>query len=211
MLSTLSVRPAPSRAATKLELTIGTLHAAALTAPRNAVDSTDAPYILVSVLGPRTTSDAMRLPASGHLQIRLDQAIGARPLVNLSLEPGDSVRLLVSVLTNGKVEDAAERTAASAGTRALALASTQRSAQVASALTPLTRTGARWLGSATLLVTNDAGTTYWRALECVATCTVLSGGGAAAIAPAAAPVVGVVQLSGAGGTYHMQLQGRQVP
>lgn len=69
---------------------------------------------------------------------------------------------------------------------------------------------ARLIGSANLLLANDGGTTYWRSLECVATCTVLSGAGAKAF-PATGGVAGVVELTGAGATYHMQLQGQRAP
>jgi hypothetical protein len=176
-LSFSSSRPATQHAPTRLQVTLATLHAAALTAPRPAADSVDEPYLLVSIQGPRTKTETMHLPATGHLTIHEDEALGARPLVDLNLEPGDSVRLLVSVLEAKKVKPSDEP---------------------------------RLLGSARLLLTNEEGATYWRALECVATCKVLSGGAAVALpASGAAHVAGVVELSGAGATYHMQLQAQR--
>ena len=162
-------------APTTVRLTIATLHAASLTAPRAATDSTDGPFFLVSIQGPRTKMETIHLPESGHLSIHQDEALGARPLVDLNLEPGDSVRLLVSVLEGKKVDASGN---------------------------------ARLIGSANLLLTNDGGTTYWRSLECVATCRVLSGAAAKPF-PATGGVAGVVELSGAGGTYHLQLQGQR--
>jgi hypothetical protein len=201
-----------AHASTKVRLTLATLHAAALTASRAGADSLDDPYFLVSILGPRTKTEAIHVPASGHMQIHRNEALGARPLVELSLEPADTVRLLVSVLEGAKRRDADETAAAAASTNVLSKASAARAAMLSSALEPVMKDGAHWLGSATLLLTNEAGTVYWRALECVATCKVLSGGVATPFpAPSAKPVAGVVELSGAGGTYHMQLQGQLAP
>lgn len=170
-----SAPPAPA----KLRLTLATLHAASLTTPWTPADSVDGPYFLVSIVGPREKRESIHVPATGHLLIHRDEALGARPLVDLSLEPGDSVHVLISVLEGDKVQGAAED-------------------------------GAHRLGSAALLLTNEGGTAYWRALECVATCRVLSGGAVTAFAaPGGSPVGGVVELSGSGGTYHMQLQGQR--
>jgi hypothetical protein len=197
--------------AAKVQLTLSTLHAAALTSPRQSGDSVDAPYYLVSVLGPRAKAETLHLPANGHLLIHQNEALGARPLIDVSLEPGDSIRVLVSVLEGKSVQASEETTAATASTTALSQPASARVAAVSSALSPvLSGNRAHWLGSATLLLTNEGGTTYWRALECVATCKVLSGAGAAALpAENGAHVSGVVELSGAGGTYHMQLQGQR--
>jgi hypothetical protein len=198
--------------AANVHLTMATLHAAALTAPRTAADSIDQPFFLVSILGPRTTTETMQLPASGHLRIHRDEALGARPLVDLSVAPGDTVRLLVSVLEGPKVQAVDEATAARASTKALSQSASARAATVASALAPVLGDGAHWLGSAILVLTNDGGTPYWRALECVATCSVVSGANAVPLpASSAAPTAGVVALSGAGATYHMQLQGQRAP
>lgn len=208
VLSLLAAPPAP----TKLRLTMATLHAAALTAPRAATDSIDEPFFLVSILGPHAKSGTLHLPATGHLRIHQDEALGTRPLVDLSIAPGDTVRLLISVLEGKKVRGADEATAATASTRALLEPAASRASVLSSALAPVTVGGANWLGSATLLVTNEGGTTYWRALECVSTCKVLSGGSATAMPAATAqPVAGVVELSGSGATYHMQIQGQQAP
>jgi hypothetical protein len=194
---------------TKVRLTLATLHAAALTTPRAATDSVDGPYFLVSILGPHAKAEAIHLPATGHLTIHEDEALGARDLVDLNLEPGDTVRLLVSVLEGKKTSGAEEVAAATASTPALSQLAAARAQIVSSALAPVTNDGAHWLGSATLLLTNENGTMYWRALECVSTCKVLSGGGSKAFATSGSgTIAGVVELSGSGATYHMQLQGQ---
>jgi hypothetical protein len=210
-LSLISDHPFTALAPTTVKLSVATLHAAALTAPRAPTDSVDAPYFLVSVAGPKSSSATIRLPALGHLSIHQDEALGARPLADLHLEAGDSVRLLVSVLEGKKVQADEEAAAAAASTAALLKPAEARASIVSSALKPVLANGAaHWLGSATLLLTNEGGTTYWRELECVATCKVLSGAGAAAVASGKG-AAGVVELSGSGATYHMQLQGQRAP
>jgi hypothetical protein len=215
LLSFAGYRPLsfPLHAPTGLRLTVGTLHAASLTAPRAAGDSVDGPYILVSILGPKKNARVLHLPDSGHLRINRDEALGARPVADLSLEPGDTVRVLISVLEGRKSEDFAERTAAVTSTIALTQPDSTRVRTISSALSSvIAKNGSHWLGSATLLLTNEGGTTYWRALECVATCKVLSGADASPFAaPGGAPVAGVVELSGSGGTYHMQLNAQRTP
>jgi hypothetical protein len=206
-LSFLPSQSVPTYSPTRIHLTVATLHAAALTAPRAAADSVDGPYFLVSMLGPRAKAETMHLPVTGHLTIHEDEALGSRDLVDLALEPGDTVRLLVSVLEGKKTNASEEIAAANASTQALSQPAAARAAIVSSALAPVTKDGAHWLGSATLLLTNEAGTTYWRALECVSTCKVLSGaGGKAFTTSGAGTIAGVVELSGSGATYHMQLQ-----
>jgi hypothetical protein len=156
----------------KVQLTMATLHAAALTTSRAAGDSTDAPFLIVSVSGPHTTT-ATILPESGPVSIRRDESIGARPLTELSLADGDSAHVLVSVL-----ENAGEQVQ-----------------------------GAHWLGSVSLVVTNEGGAIYWRQLDCVASCKVLSAPAATALpATGGKAVGGIVELSGNGGTYHLALQ-----
>jgi hypothetical protein len=123
---------------------------------------------------------------------------------------GDSVRLLVSVLVASTVRKSDEARALAASTHALSQPSAKRELAVASALAPVTKEGARWLGSATLMLTNESGKVYWRALECVASSKVVSGGTATAIpSPSRTSMAGVVELSGAGGTYHLQLQAQR--
>lgn len=210
-LSFISDRPVAHRAPTRLRVTVATLHAASLTTPRAPSDSVDAPYFLVSILGPGKITGTIHLPAAGHLTIHQDEALGARQLADVSLNPGDSVRLLVSVLEGKKVQPSDEAAAAEASTQALSQPSAAQAKIISTALSPvITKQEAHWLGSATLLLTNEGGTTYWRALECVSTCKVLSGASATAFpATAGARVAGVVELSGAGATYHMQLQGQR--
>lgn len=211
-LSFMSDRPVAPHAPTKVRVTLATLHAASLTTPRALTDSVDGPYFLVSILGPQAKTETIHLPAAGHLTIHQDEALGARQLVDVSLNTGDSVRLLVSVLEGKKVQGSDEAAAAAASTQALSQPAATRAKTISSALSPvITKQEAHWLGSATLLLTNEGGTTYWRALECVSTCKVLSGGATTAFPTGGATLAGVVELSGAGGTYHMQLQGRRAP
>jgi hypothetical protein len=162
----------------KVQLTLATLHAASLTTSRAAGDSTDAPFFVVAVLGPRGSSAAI-LPDSGLLTLRTNGAVGARPLTELSLTAGDSVQVLISVH-----EGAA----------------------------PHGKEGAYLLGSVSLLLTNEAGTVYWRRLDCVASCKVLTGPGTTALPPATAqPFSGIVEFSGGGGTYHLALRANRAP
>jgi hypothetical protein len=199
----------PDPRAAEVRLTVATIHAAALTTPRAADDAEDGPYLLVSLRGPDSTTSTAHLPATTHLVVHRDQALGPQSLVALRLEPGDSVHLLLSLLEAHLVELPAEAQAANATTAALSQPQDTRAALLAAALAPLTQLGAHWLGSVALLVTNEGGTTYWRTFECVATCRVLTPPGDSALAAKA--TAGVVELSGSGGTYHLQLQGARVP
>jgi hypothetical protein len=61
-----------------------------------------------------------------------------------------------------------------------------------------------------LVVTNENGPAYWRTLECVATCKVLTPPDARAL-DAKSPVAGVVELSGGGATYHLQVHVARAP
>jgi hypothetical protein len=182
--------------AAELRLSMQTLHAAKLTASRGAGDTTDSPYLLVSIVGPRGKASSLELPQARHLTIHTDEALGARPLINLRLQPGDSVRLLVSVLEDPHVRATAESRTVIASGKAIRTGA----AALPGAIALLTKQGAHWLGSAELLLTNEHGSPSWRSLECLATCKVLT-------APKgdAAGARGVVELSGSGGTYHLQL------
>ena len=195
----------PRSAGAKVRLTIATLHAAALTEPRAQSDSVDQPYFLVSIAGPHGSASMLQLPSQGHLRIHEDEALGARPLAELSLEPGDSARVLVSVLT-GAVYATEERAAADAATRALERGSSPLADELKTALSPITTVGARWLGSSELVIANDNGTVHWRTLRCLVSCNVLSGRATATLDAANAKQQGVVALSGAGASYHMQLR-----
>jgi hypothetical protein len=212
------ISSAPPAAQLALDLT--TLHAATLSAARNAADSADAPYLLVSVVGSAGSLETHELPAAGHWALRQDGTIGTTPITTLSLQPGDSMRVLLTVLED-RTTSPQELPVATAATKTMA---DQRALPippwadlVAPALAPLTRQGAHWLGSASLLLVNDGGTTYWTSLDCVATCTVLRSsatpGGAGAVLQETTPkpTSGVVELSGASGTYHMQVAVRRVP
>src|SRR4051812_47880004 len=86
-----------THAPAKVQITIGTLHAAALTTPRAAGDSTDAPFFIMSVIE-RSSTSATVLPASAPLNIRLNQALGARPLTDVVLADGDSAQVILSIM-----------------------------------------------------------------------------------------------------------------
>jgi hypothetical protein len=196
--------------ATTVDLSMATLHAAVLTSSRAPGDSIDNPYVLVSVLEPGSGAAAVALPATGHLHIHRNEALGARPLTRVRLNTGDTVRVLFSVLEGGAASAAIEEQAATAAARALGAATPERVRAIATALSPLTSQGAHLLGSATLLLTRNAETTYWRGLDCAATCKVLSGAEATPLpAPDKTPSAGVIELSGAGATYHMKIEARQ--
>jgi hypothetical protein len=156
----------------RVQLNVATLHAAALTTSQTAGDSTDSPFLVVAIIGPRASSRTM-VPQEEPQRIRHDEAIGARPLTELALASGDSVQVLVSVLENAQ-------------------------SQVS---------GAHWIGAVSLLLTNEGGSVFWRRLDCVASCKVLSAPAASPLPAAAAQAfAGVVELSGSGGTYHLALR-----
>jgi hypothetical protein len=161
----------PRFPAERVQLNVATLHAATLTTSRAAGDTTDAPFLLVNIMGPRAASRTMA-PEGEVPHIRQDGAIGARPLTELSMESGDSVQVLVSVLENPK-----------------------------SGLS-----GAQWLGSASLLLTNEGGSIFWRRLDCVASCKVLTAPAATALPSAGQPSAGVLEFTGSGGVYHLALR-----
>ena len=202
-----------------LALNLTTIHAAVLSSARGPADSTDAPYLLVSIHGTGGRTEAHALPAGGHWAMRWNEAITGMPIASISLEPGDSVRVLLSVLEDS-VAHPGELQVATAMSSAMASESALLTPPVPSLVTkslaPLTSRGAFLLGSASLLLTNDGGTTYWTSLDCVASCVVVqppaAGGSPTVLAEAAArPASGLVELSGASGTYHFQVALRRVP
>lgn len=199
-------RPAPA----VVTLNVATIHAAALTTARDAADAADAPFVLASVLGPGRATGALRLPASAQFHIKADEAVGTQPLTTVTLAPGDSVRVLLTVL-EGERTTAAQESAATASIAAVMRThGARRSAALRRAMAPLERDGTHWIGSVAVLLTNEGGTTHWRAFECVASCTVLNAPPSAALAPSAAQAA-VAEFTGAGGTYHMQVQGVRAP
>ena len=214
-LAALGMATPPSRApfaakASGVELRIATLHAAVLTSPNAPQDSVDAPYLLVSIVGPQRTSHALTLPAEGHWRVHRDEALGARALETLRLDDGDSVRVLVTVMEGGPAARSEEDRAAAAAAHGAAANAGERDRIVSAAVEPLVSRGARWVGSASLLLTREAGVSYWRGLGCVTSCKVVSGGQSTALnsADSAAPS-GVIELSGAGATYHVKLEARE--
>ena len=203
----------------QLALDLTTIHAAVLSSARSPADSADTPYLLVSILGTGGRTQAHALPAGGHWTMRGNEAITGMSIATISLEPGDSVRVLLSVLEDS-VAHPEELQAATATSSAMASVSALQTPPLPSLVTrtlaPLTSRGAYWLGSASLLLTNEGGTTYWTSLDCIASCVVVrppaQGGSRAVLAESAAqPASGLVELSGASGTYHFLVALRRVP
>ena len=204
--------PDSLHAPVRLQLTVATIHAAALTAPRNAGDSLDHPYLLVSRAGPGPATATGRLPLASHFAIRADQALGAQPLLTLELAPGDSIQLLLTLLEDPEVRLPDEARLAETSTAVLAQPGDRRGAALSARVASALAGGTQWLGSLTVLLTNEAGTLRWRALDCSVTCAVLDAPEAPEILPApAAATGGVVELTGAGGTYHLNLRAQRVP
>lgn len=203
--------PRPAATVSAVELRIATLHVAALTSPNASRDSVDAPYLLVSVIGPRAKSHALTFPTEGHWRVHRDQALGSLALETLRLDDGDSVRVLVTVMEGGRADHSMMDRAAEATIGPAANAG-ERNRIVSAAVESLVSGGARWIGSAALLLTRDAGVSYWRGLDCVASCKVVAGAAPVSLdAAAAAPPSGVIELSGAGATYHLKLEAREAP
>ncbi len=206
----LSVDPAPHR----VSIDLATLHAAALTTSRGAADTTDSPYFLVSVIAPRAGAN-LHLPATGHWRIAEDAVVSPTPVAALELAPGDTARVVISVLESETTEPASEVGAGAASGAAVGrlvhpLVDSVGGALVG-ALDGLIRGGAHWLGSVSLLLTNEDGMLWWRRMDCVRECAVTKGlpegsGGVALTKPTS----GVFELSGGAGTYHMQLRLKQL-
>lgn len=160
--------------ALSVELNVATLHAAALTTARGADDHADQPYLLASILGPGTANSTARQPSDGHLSIQLDEAVDTRPLVSLSLAPGEAARVVVSAIEDPRVDLALEGRVAAAATPRLDETPTSLGSRLAVVMAPLTGRDAHWLGSALLDVSNEAGQLRWRTFACLATCEVVS-------------------------------------
>lgn len=199
-----------SVAPAKVQFTLQTVHAAALTKARAQDDTKDAPYLLLAVAGPGTSVAVMPFPSDEPLSIKFDEALPARALHTLSLDEGESVRVVLTALEGPRGSATEEAEAATVTAGIIRQASDKRADALTFALTPLTAKGANVLGAAILVVANEGGTLYWRALECVATCSVLTAPTAAAL-QGNATNQGVLELTGAGGTYHFNLIGRRLP
>lgn len=189
-----------------VQVTVATLHAAALTTARGGDDRADQPYLLASILGPGAATRTARLPDDGHLSIQLDEAVGARPLMSLSLAPGENARVVIAALEGARIDLALEGRVAMAATARPDETPSALGARLAAVMAPLTAREDHWLGSALLDVTNEAGTLRWRTFACLATCEVLSAPDVST-APGT-PLAGVLELTGAGGTYHLKLETR---
>jgi hypothetical protein len=194
---------------TTLRVTLAAIHAAALVEPRAASDSVDRPFLLVSVVGPGARTAVVRAPQTGQLRIHRGEILRERPLTDVRLGPGDTVQILVSLLEGPTTPDPRSTAMAVATTAALHAPNAASGPALAAAIAPLVRSGARWLGSATLRLTDERGTVYWHGFECLETCAVLSGASDTPFqAPDAEPNVGTVELSGGGAKYHVKLSVR---
>jgi len=194
-----------------VQLTIATLHAAELTSSRAPGDTTDAPFFVVSIIGPNASSASI-LSDSAPRSIRRDEQLGARPLTQLSLTGGDSVQVLVSVLENSKMQAADNATIAATSAKTRAASTSEQLDQATRLVAPLVKQGANLLGAVSLLVTNEGGAVYWRRLDCVVSCRVLSGPATTALpATGGQPFASTVELSGNGGTYHLALRASRAP
>jgi hypothetical protein len=210
-----AARPVAPSATVTLDL--ATIHAQTLTTARGAGDTTDAPFLLVSVVHDAARTASHHLPEAPHWTIAQDAIVPARGLTSVTLAPGDTVRLLLSLLENeGTSVEAAKRAVASATSQMAHLAhsatphAAPTPAQVTSSLAPIINAGAHWIGSSTLLLTNEGGTLYWREVACVQTCSVLNPGAPTQpLAIGGKPVASVVELTGSGGTFHMQVTARR--
>ncbi|MEO7996344.1 MAG: hypothetical protein ABI852_02805 [Gemmatimonadaceae bacterium] len=216
-LATLGLGSADAKslsAPAQVQLDMATLHAAALTKARTTRDSADAPYLFVTVFGPGKANMSMQMPAtSQHWAIRQDEAKGAAPLTSITVEPGDSVRVLFTLLEADQVSATEETTVARSLTK-LPNAMMNSATAIAPQLMPLTTLGAQWIGSAMMLLTNEGGKTYWRALDCVSTCKVSnspvkSTNESELTTNAKNALAGVLELNGNAATYHLQVTAKR--
>lgn len=206
-----SASQSASQSQAQIQLDMATLHAATLSKARSARDSLDAPYLLVTMLGPGDMQTSRQMPAANqHWSIRQDEAKGAAPLTSVVVQPGDSVRVLFTLLEGERV-DAANEAAVGVALTKLNRNAVKDASAVAPALAALTSRGASWLGSATMLLTNEGGKTYWRALDCVSTCKVsnspVKASGATELSATAS--AGVLELNGNAATYHLQVTAKR--
>ncbi len=199
VLSTLPPNPATAR----VSIDLATLHVATLTPSRGTGDHSDSPYLLISILSPRART-GMHLPAMGHWLLAENAIVAPTPIQVVDLAPGDSARVVISVLEGESAEAAPETAGLSASTEALARLGhpmvDPAEPTLDTALEGLRRGGNHWIGSVSLLLTNDGGTAYWRRLDCARDCAVLQGLPEGATGAALTKQTnGVVELSGEGG------------
>ncbi len=193
----------------KLQITLTTVHAAALTTPRAAGDALDEPYLLLSEMWSADAVRTMTFPATERMPIQLDQALPARPLHALTLEDGQRVRVLLTALEGPRLMASEESAVAAAAAQVIPMAQDARASALKSALAPAVTKGSQLIGAAILEMHNEGGMLYWRTLECVADCSVLTAPAAAAL-DATKPTQGLLELTGAGGTYHFNMHSRRV-
>ncbi len=196
--------PVPARVAIEL----ATLHVAGLTTAHGAGDETDAPYFLVSVIRPHAQS-SFRLPASGHWRLAEDAVVAPTAVDLLELAPGDSARVVIAVLESEGAEPAPELASGAASARALSELGQPlldpAGPALGTGLDGLSRAGVHRIGAVSLLVTNEGGTVWWRRMDCVQACAVLKGLPDGTGVALSMPTNGVYELTGAGGTYHLNL------
>ena len=138
-------------------------------------------------------------------------------MTSLSIAPGDSVRVLFTVLEGGQVDAATEATATNALAKLKltsgANSAAQNASAVASTLTSFTSRGTNLIGSAAMLLTNEDGKTYWRALDCVNACSVSSSpvraSGSELSTQSAGGLSAIVELSGNKSTYHLKVDAKR--
>ena len=184
----------------RVQVGFTTFHVAGLTTPRAAADSSDAPFFLVSVVGGGARRDTM-VPGAGHWVVRLDGVIPPGGLTELTLGDADSAYVEVAVLEHG--DTAAYRRLTTAPAANGDGVAPSKDDPAGRRIAPMTRAGAHHVGSVRLLLRRTGGVTYWQRLECTVTCRIL---GAPTDAPLTQPAAGVVELTGAGGVYHLQLR-----
>lgn len=204
LLGLISTAPAPARVAIEL----ATLHVAGLTTAHGAGDVADAPYFLISVIRPNAQSSA-HLPANGHWRLAEDAVVTPTTVDLLELAPGDSARVVIAVLESEGTEPAPELAGGAASTRALSALMHPLLDPAGPALNTglggLNQAGVHRIGAVSLLVTNEGGTVWWRRMDCVLDCAVLQGIPSGTGAALSSPTNGVYELTGAGGTYHLNL------
>ena len=202
----------------EVALDMGLLHAAALSTARSAGDTLDAPFLWVTVFGSDVKQASQQIPSAGkRWSIRLNEAKAAASLGLISVAPGDSVRVLFTLLEGDQSSATDEATASNAlgklKLRSDARSLPENSASVAATLNPLTKKGTHWIGSATMLLTNENGKTYWRAMDCISTCSVLNspvqGNGSELAVQSAEGLSAVLELTGNAATYHLKVTAKR--
>jgi hypothetical protein len=214
MLAAAAPAPRQHAEAGRITVNLATLHVARLSTARSSGDSADSPFLLLSLLQTSTPSLTRRVPDDAPWRLRTDAAVPSTPLLSMALSPGDTACVLVSVMEREAPGSPRDTALASASAQQLRRSGAPllgpASGILASSLGQLTPDGANWIGSVSLLVTNEAGTIHWRRMECVQYCSVLQGPPDAASGMVVAPAgghppaaIGVFELTGDSAIYHL--------